>query len=131
MPNLYVVNFKNVGGLVMPLIVQFEYDDGSIEVRRIPAEIWRRNNQQVSKLFVTDKRIKQISLDPRRELADADTENNFYPRRIESESTSVSPQSRDPRRRGGQGRNPMQKAQKKTDEGDQEQDGRTDGANRR
>ncbi len=131
LPNLYVVNFKNVGGLVMPLIVQFEYDDGSIEVRRIPAEIWRRNNQQVSKLFVTDKRIKQISLDPRRELADADTENNFYPRRIESESTSVSPQSRDPRRRGGQGRNPMQKAQKKTDEGDQEQDGRTDGANRR
>ena len=55
--NFYVVSFRNVGGLVMPIIVRIHYADNTNELVRIPAEIWRRNSQQVDKLFVTDKEI--------------------------------------------------------------------------
>ncbi len=77
----YVVDLKNVGGLVMPLIFKVEYADGASEEIRIPAEIWRYNNSEVSKLIVTRKEAKAIVLDPNLETADADLLNNFFPRR--------------------------------------------------
>ena len=77
----YTVDLKNVGGLVMPLIFKVEYMDGSSEQIRIPAEIWRYNNFNVSKLIATKKEAKAIVLDPNLETADADLENNFFPRR--------------------------------------------------
>jgi hypothetical protein len=77
----YVVDLKNVGGLVMPLIFQVEYQDGTSEEIRIPAEIWRYNNFDVSKLIITRKEAKAIVLDPSLETADADLANNFFPRR--------------------------------------------------
>ncbi len=77
----YVVDLKNVGGLVMPLIFRVEYADGTNEEIRIPAEIWRYNNFDVSKLIVTRKEAKAIVLDPNLETADADLANNFFPRR--------------------------------------------------
>ena len=79
--NFYVVDLKNVGGLVMPVILQMEYTDGTTEELRIPAEIWRLNNSNVSKLIVTKKEIKSITLDPHLETADVDMENNNFPRR--------------------------------------------------
>ena len=79
--NFYVIDFRNIGGLVMPLILAIDYMDGTKEEMRIPAEIWRRNNIQVSKLIVTRKEIKQITLDPHLETADTDLTNNFFPRR--------------------------------------------------
>ena len=66
----------------MPLIVEFEYEDGSKEINRIPAEVWVRNNKKVSKLFITEKAIKQITLDPLQETADINLKNNFYPEKI-------------------------------------------------
>jgi len=48
----------------------------------IPAEIWRRNAHQVSKLIVSDKALEEVVLDPEWEIADADIHNNYYPRRI-------------------------------------------------
>lgn len=78
----YVVDLKNIGGLVMPVILELEFEDGKKEERRIPAEIWRRNNQQVSKLIITDRPIEKITLDPHRETADVDLENNYFPPRI-------------------------------------------------
>ncbi|MFV0269552.1 MAG: M1 family metallopeptidase [Draconibacterium sp.] len=75
------IDFKNLGGLVMPVILKFEFTDGTEEVRRIPAEIWRRNNDEVSKVFVFNKEVKQIILDPYRETADCDVDNNFWPER--------------------------------------------------
>jgi hypothetical protein len=66
----------------MPIIVQVDFTDGTEQVLRIPAEIWRRNNKEVSKLFVTEKTIKQLTLDPRLETADVDLTNNYYPPRI-------------------------------------------------
>ncbi len=77
----YVVDLKNVGGLVMPVIFKVEYVDGTTEEIRIPAEIWRYNNFEVSKLIVSKKEVKAIVLDPNLETADADLINNFFPRR--------------------------------------------------
>jgi len=79
--NFYMVDFRNLGGLVMPVILEIEYNDGKKEEMRIPAEIWRRNNQRVSKLLVTPKEIKSIVLDPHLETADTDLTNNFWPAR--------------------------------------------------
>ncbi|MEO5906867.1 MAG: M1 family metallopeptidase, partial [Saprospiraceae bacterium] len=77
--NYYTVTFKNKGGLPMPVIMKFIYEDGTEEDIRIPAEIWRRNNEEVSKLFITDKIISQINLDPYLETADIDRSNNYFP----------------------------------------------------
>jgi hypothetical protein len=77
--NYYTLTFKNKGGLPMPIILKFVYEDSTEEVHRIPAEIWRRNNDEVSKIFITDKVIKQINLDPYLETADIDRSNNYFP----------------------------------------------------
>ncbi|MDQ1589864.1 MAG: hypothetical protein QOG71_491 [Pyrinomonadaceae bacterium] len=79
--NFYVVDLKNIGGLVSPVIFDIEYTDGTHEMMRIPAEIWRYNNTEVSKLITTSKEIRAISLDPRLETADVDMANNSFPRR--------------------------------------------------
>jgi hypothetical protein len=63
----------------MPIILRFVYEDSTTEDQRIPAEIWRRNDKEVSKVFVTDKVIKQIILDPNLETADIDRSNNYFP----------------------------------------------------
>lgn len=80
--NYYVLDFKNIGGLVMPILLQATYSDGTTESLNIPAEIWRRNAQSVSKLIVTDKEVVEFAVDPNWETADVDIENNYYPRRI-------------------------------------------------
>ena len=77
--NFYVVDFDNTGGLVSPIILEITYEDGSTEEIRIPAEIWRKNDRAVSKLFVTHKRIATLQLDPHLETADVDTTNNRWP----------------------------------------------------
>jgi len=116
LPNAYLVEFRNIGGIVMPLIVELEYQDGTKEIRRIPAEIWRRNNEVVSKMFITEKPIKQIALDPRGETADAAVVNNFFPRRIEAKSVELTPGFSDPRRGRRGGDNPMRRAKKASEE---------------
>lgn len=82
--NYYVMEFSNKGGLVMPIILELEFADGTKEMKRIPAEIWRRTPKAVSKLIVTekDKELVSVAVDPRWETADVDVENNYYPRRI-------------------------------------------------
>ncbi len=65
----------------MPVIFKVEYVDGTAEDIRIPAEIWRYNNFEVSKLIVSKKEVKAIVLDPNLETADTELTNNFFPRR--------------------------------------------------
>ena len=79
--NVYRFSFKNVGGVVMPIILKLTFDDGTSEMVRIPAEIWRYNSQEVSWQYVTDKTLVQTEVDPDWETADADRENNYFPRR--------------------------------------------------
>ena len=80
--NFYVIDLKNIGGLVMPVIFEIEYVDGSKEELRIPAEIWRYNNNAVSKLIMTPKEIRYITLDPHLETADVDLGNNAWPAKL-------------------------------------------------
>ena len=79
--NFYLVEFSNVGGLVMPIVLKIDYSDGSTEELRIPAEIWRIDNAKAAKLIMTEKEIKALQIDPHEEIGDADVENNFWPRR--------------------------------------------------
>ncbi len=78
----YEIKFVNKGGLVMPLIVQFKYEDGTDEVVRIPAEVWRLHNDEVTKLFPLKKHVKQVILDPFLETADVNKSNNYFPKEI-------------------------------------------------
>jgi hypothetical protein len=80
--NIYQVKFKNQGGLVMPLVIEWTYKDGSKEIERIPAEVWRINEQEITKVFVKDKEVVNIFLDPNAELADTDVENNAFPKKV-------------------------------------------------
>lgn len=80
--NYYVLEFSNIGGLVMPIILQLQFADGSKEMVRIPAEIWRRSPKAVKKLLIYDKELTNVIVDPYWETADVNVENNYYPRRI-------------------------------------------------
>ena len=82
--NYYEIHFSNVGGLVMPIILEFEYTDGTREVIRIPSEIWKSNSQKIKKIFILDKEVNNIKLDPFLETADVNIDNNYWPTRIEA-----------------------------------------------
>lgn len=112
--NFYEITFENIGGLVMPLIVEFEYVDGTKEVRRIPAEIWKMMpHLEVTKVFVTEKEVKQITLDPYLETADTDTNNNYFPAKQQMNRFELYQQREgEGRYGGGQEENPMQRAAK-------------------
>jgi hypothetical protein len=79
--NFYIVDFENKGGLVMPIIVELTFADKTTKQVNIPAEIWRKNSKNVSKLFITDKEITAITIDPNWETADVDVNNNHWPAR--------------------------------------------------
>lgn len=74
----YRFRFRNVGGVVMPVILKLDYTDGTTETIRIPAEIWRRNSRQVTWQRLSAKTLKKAEIDPLWETADADRENNVF-----------------------------------------------------
>ncbi|MCB0632155.1 MAG: M1 family metallopeptidase [Lewinella sp.] len=77
--NYYELFFSNKGGLVMPVILEFTFEDGTTEVEKLPAQIWRKNEDKFSRVFVKDKVVTGIKLDPFRETADIDESNNSWP----------------------------------------------------
>ncbi|MCB0491531.1 MAG: M1 family metallopeptidase [Cyclobacteriaceae bacterium] len=78
--NFYEVTLSNKGGLVMPVIIEWSYKDGTKEIERLPAEIWRTNEQKITKVFVKDKEVTNVVIDPLKETADIDTNNNAFPK---------------------------------------------------
>ena len=114
--NYYEIRFSNQGGLVTPLILEFEYEDSTKEIVRIPAEIWRLHNEAVSKVFATKKRLASVLLDPFRETADTDLSNNSWPPKAEPTRFQLFKSRRGDRNRRPQGMNPMQ-IRKKEKEG--------------
>ena len=78
--NVYEVTLSNKGGLVMPVIIQWTYADGTKEIERIPAEIWRTNERKINKVFIKEKEVVNVVLDPNRELTDINTQDNVFPR---------------------------------------------------
>lgn len=79
--NIYELQFKNVGGLVSPIVIEWTYKDGTKEIEKIPAEIWRINETEVKKVFVKEKEVVGIVVDPNSELADINVSNNVFPKK--------------------------------------------------
>lgn len=111
--NMYELTFSNKGGLVMPIIIEWTYKDGTKEIDRIPAQVWRLNETRVIKTFVKDKEVTSIKLDPLKETADINTENNSWNTIAEPSKFSIFKQKAGAARGQSQGINPMQKANEK------------------
>lgn len=109
---LYEVSFTNKGGLVMPIIVQWTFADGTTETDRIAAPIWRKNENHVTKVFLKDKEVASVQLDPMKETADIDVTNNTWPK-VENQSNFSIYKAKQAARGQSQGLNPMQKAAQK------------------
>ncbi len=105
----YQLNFSNKGGLVMPVIVEFTFKDGTKQVDRIPAQIWRLNEKTASKFYVQAKEVTSIKLDPMRETADIDESNNYWGKLPEPSKFQIFKQRTTAAARGqSNGVNPMQ-----------------------
>ena len=104
--HFYEIKFSNIGGLVMPIILNFSFKDNSNEVIKIPAEIWKKNDLEISKVFAFDKEVTQIELDPFMETADTDRSNNFWPQQFEASKFELYKYKN---RRDRPSSNPMQK----------------------
>jgi hypothetical protein len=75
----YEVEFAKPGGLLMPIIVELQFEDGTSEIQHFPAQVWRKNNDTAKKVFATAKKVIKFQLDPKLETADIDVDNNFWP----------------------------------------------------
>ncbi|HWW37959.1 M1 family metallopeptidase [Pedobacter sp.] len=111
----YELSFSNKGGLVMPVIVEFTYTDGTKRIDRIPAQIWRLNENNASKFYAEDKEVAAIKLDPMRETADIDESNNTWGGQAQATKFQLFKQKANAAAARGQstGLNPMQAAEKK------------------
>lgn len=105
----YEISFSNNGGLVMPLIIEFTFIDDSKVIKKIPAEIWRMYEDKVSKVFIFEKELKSVRLDPFLETADTDLDNNSWPKEVQpsryqlfkQQSSKENPMQRDKRINNG------------------------------
>lgn len=77
----YELTVENIGGLLMPVIFEFTFEDGTKQIERIPAEIWKMSESTASKVFRFGKKVTNIALDPLLETADVELNNNFWPTR--------------------------------------------------
>jgi uncharacterized protein YeaC (DUF1315 family) len=84
--NVYEVTLSNQGGMVMPVILEWTFKDGSKQYERIPAEIWRNNETKVTKVFIKDKEVEKVVLDPLQETTDINAVNNVFPKPAENQS---------------------------------------------
>ncbi len=114
----YQIDFSNKGGLVMPIILEFTFEDGSKLNDKISVQIWRHNEQKASKTYYFDKKLKSVQLDPMKETADIDTSNNFWAASSSSETPTkfqvFKQKQKDAARGASNGKvNPMQAAGKK------------------
>jgi len=107
--NYYQMTFERLGGIPMPIILKFEYADGSSEINRIPAEIWRYNDTIITKSFVCEQEITKVILDPFLETADIDRSNNNFPVEKQIDRFELYKQNQ---QRGRGDDNPMQRAEK-------------------
>ena len=104
--NFYVLTFENQGGLVMPILIGMEFEDGTKDMLHVPVEIWTRDNEEVTKLVITEKAVKTFTVDPRLQTADVDLTDNVYPPRQEISRFQLYKSSG-----RGRGANDMKKAQ--------------------
>ncbi len=107
--NYYTVSLKNIGGLVMPVILKFSFEDGSEQVLRLPAEIWAKDSQVARASIISAHKLVSVELDPQLETADTNRDNNYYPPRLEPSRFQLYKSEKD----GGGGDNPMKAAKRR------------------
>ena len=76
----YEVTFEKPGDMLMPVIAELTFEDGTSEIYTFPVQIWRKNQQSVSRVFATQKAVKKITVDPKLQTADVDVTNNVWPK---------------------------------------------------
>jgi hypothetical protein len=81
--NIYEITLTNKGGLVMPVIVEWTYKDGTKETERLPVEIWRTNEATITKIFVKEKEVTNVVVDPLKETSDINTDDNMFPKVVQ------------------------------------------------
>lgn len=111
--HFYEITVSNKGGLVMPIIVEFTFKDGTKEVERIPAQVWRYNENKVVKTFMKDKEVASIKLDPLKETADINEKNNGWGEITTSSKFTTFKMKQGAARGQSVGINPMQKSEEK------------------
>jgi hypothetical protein len=111
--HFYELKFTNKGGLIMPVILEWTYADGTKEYEKIPAQIWRKNEKGFTKVFIKDKQVTAIKLDPMRETADIDETNNKWPTVAEPSKFTVFKQTQSPFAPVPGTKNPMQNSNEK------------------
>ncbi|MFZ6001082.1 MAG: M1 family metallopeptidase [Bacteroidota bacterium] len=79
--NIYEITLKNKGGLVSPVIIEWTFKDGSKEIERLPAEVWRTNEVEVKKVFMKEKEVVNVVIDPNLETADVNVNDNVFPKK--------------------------------------------------
>ena len=104
-PVIATLDVNNLGGVVMPVVLEIKHTDDTTRTIRMPAEIWRLNGETISKLLFTPKEITSITIDPDDEMADGDRHNNRFPRLPIDESFQL--------QKTKKSRNPMQQLKKK------------------
>lgn len=109
--NYYQIDLSSLGGLVMPVILELEFVDGTKETHRIPAEIWKMGSESVSKVFYSKKELIRVVLDPTLETADIDRSNNYWPPKQEPTRFELF------KRSGRHLENPMQRAKRAEERG--------------
>lgn len=107
--NFYELKFSNHGGLVMPVILEWTYEDGTKEIDRIPVQVWRQNENEFTKVFIKDKVVAAVVLDPYEETADIDRSNNMWPVKEVPTRFQVFK-----KHKAGDNPNPMQRAKSKS-----------------
>ena len=117
---VYELHLSNKGGMVMPVIIQWNYEDGTNETERISAHIWRKNEHNIVKTFAKPKKVATILLDPMRETADINEDNNAWnapPHPTKFQLFQYKQQPQFGRRGTRNANNPMQQAKQKQQEG--------------
>lgn len=97
----------------MPIILEWTYTDGTKEIERIPAQVWRLNENKITKAFIKDKEVSSVKLDPNRETADIDESNNSWPKVPEQTKFQIYKAKQAQQRMIPNANNPMQKAAEK------------------
>ncbi|MBL4744800.1 MAG: M1 family metallopeptidase [Flavobacteriaceae bacterium] len=84
-PNyFYEIHFEKLGGLIMPIIVEYTFEDGTKERLQYPAQVWRKNDKEVTKVFTSSKKVVSIVVDPDQQTADVNEANNHWPKKAEN-----------------------------------------------
>ena len=76
----YEIEFEKPGGIVMPIIVEYSFADGSSQRVTYPVQVWRKNDASVKKLLTSDKELVGVVVDPDEETADINLNNNSWPK---------------------------------------------------